>query len=289
MTTTDENLEVSADEQQAPPEDQEPQEPGSEGSEAGESAPRPEPTAREKELEQRLRRQGTELANARRLAAQAVSQATELRSAVAGITERQNQQDKDAAERRERERQNYLNSLPPDKRYPEELKLLRQELNTLRETGTRAAQSAQAPAQAPGGDPEIEYLRARAQEIMFSVASEFEIEFTQEDIQSLAGTNAWDTEDTFQAALLRMAAKKVKEQSGGTMPKSNDNSNSNASTQPKAAAQGAGAGSPASPRAAGRPSRKPTEEDVKQAVAGYNSSAGPKANIAKLKEMRSRM
>jgi hypothetical protein len=50
-----------------------------------------------------------------------------------------------------------------------------------------------------------------------------------------------------------------------------------------------GAGSPATPRAAGRPGKRPTEEDVKKAVETYSSAAGPKANIAKLKQMRDQL
>jgi hypothetical protein len=290
MTTT-EDLEVPADEQQAPPEDSTSENPEGESG-AGESTPPTEPTAREKDLEQRLRRQGTELASARRLAAQAATQAAELKAAVDNLTARQNTQEQGEAERRERERQNYLNSLPPEKRTSEEVRLLKDEMKALK-TGMGTAQRAPAPAPANTGadDPTVEYMRARAQEIMSEVGTEFEVEFSREDIASLNGTNAWDSEDSFQAALLRMAARKVRDgaQSGGNMPGSPKNSGNGSTEAPKTSQQGAGAGSPASPRAAGKPNRKPTEEDVKGAVSGYDSRLGPKANVAKLKELRARM
>jgi hypothetical protein len=51
-----------------------------------------------------------------------------------------------------------------------------------------------------------------------------------------------------------------------------------------------GVSSPNGPRAAARTNgKKPTEEDVRATVNGYNSAKGPKANAAKLREMRERM
>lgn len=184
--------------------------------------------------------------------------------------------------RRERERQNYLNSLPPEKRTGEEVRLLREEVTALKSSGT-AVQTAQ-PAATTTEDPNVEYMRTRAREIMQDTQDEFGVEFSREDIATLNGSNAWDSEEAFTAALARLAAKKIRDtqQAGGNgVTKTN-----NSQEQPRA---GAGAGSPATPRAAGKPGRKPTEDDVKTTVQTYNSAAGPKGNIAKLKEMRAKM
>jgi uncharacterized coiled-coil protein SlyX len=295
MTQSDPYTEAPEVETGAPPEDQTADEQGGDGSGAGETSPRPaEPTAREKDLEQRLRRQGNELATARRLVAAQSAEIENVKGEVARITDRLSANDKESAERREREHENYLNSLPPEKRTAEELRLLKAELKSLKDGGI-AAQARKPAAQpvATEEPPEIAYMRARAQEILTETQDEFGVELTQEDIAPLAGSSAWDSEESFTVAITKIAARKSRGNTGGnTVAEKKKEPETEAQMRERITREvqdSLGAGSPATPRAAGRPGKRPTDEDVHKVVETYNSAAGPKASIAKLKQMREQL
>lgn len=294
--TVDTELEAPEDQQAAPPDDQSAGEQGEDESGSGGSSPQPEQTAREKELERRLRHQGQQLATANRIATQAAAVTASLQSDVAALRDRMSANDKADAERRERETQNYLNSLPPEQRTTEELRLLKAEIRSIRASGT-AVQTTRPAVTPEADDPEVAYMRARAQEILTNVQDEFGVELTRQDIDALAGTGAWESEDAFNAAVTRLAAKKYREAqtSGGSTvatkqtPPARETEAEMRERLTREITEGTGAGSPATPRAAGRPGRRPTDEDVRATVSSYNSAAGPKASIARLKQQREQM
>jgi hypothetical protein len=133
----------------------------------------------------------------------------------------------------------------------------------------------------------LDYMRDRAVQIVREAEQEFGVRV---DVSQM-NDDEWESEDAFYRAVMKRAAKGS--QNGETMPKqtpANETPQQMQTRIRREVEEQLGVSSPNGPRAAARTNgKKPTEEDVRATVNGYNSAKGPKANAAKLREMRERM
>lgn len=288
MTTQDSEEVASAEEASPSPEP--------DGQE--QAAPTPEESERERELQRRLTQQGREAAEARRAAAAAQQQAStlqsnliELQSQVHLLTENLSEQQRQQAERQQRELDEYLKTLPPEQRLDRKIELLGEQIKQLQRpaaTPSRPApQRPPAPVQQPPDDRgTLDYMRRRAIEIVGEAESEFGVKV---DVSAFPDSS-WESEEAFYKAVMRTAARQS--QNGGTMPKQSPANETPEQMQRRIrreVEESLGVSSPTSPRPAAKRGGKPTEEDVHGLVNGYQSAKGPRAAVAKLREMRERM
>jgi hypothetical protein len=285
--------EAPEDTQEAPSSPPEPEQPESE--EPGESPPPPSPPSeREKELERQLRRQGSELAQTRQAAAALGSQLKELHGVVTTLAANQSEAAKQEAARREREREAYLQTLPADQRAIQEIKLLKEEVRTLRQprTDVPPARTQQPP---PVQETPQQYMQRRMREIVNEANQEFEVTLDRADLQGIP-EDAWYDEGAFYGAVMRQAARKQVAANGQEgdvakpKPKKDETPDEMRARIKQEVRDEMGVGSGASPRAAAtRRGKPPTETDVRKAVETYDSRRGPKANVQRLREMRDKM
>jgi len=289
MTTTD--LDSAADAS----EDLPPSPPSDAGEEADQAQDESE---RERELQRRLTQQGREAADARRVAAYAQQQSqalqgtvTELQAQVRLLTESMSEAQRADQVRRQQELDRYLESLPPEQRLDRKIEILGEQIKQLRTAATPSRPAQQQPApqqQRPASEQEsLEYMRRRAVEIVGEAEREFgvKVDISQFD------DSAWETEESFYRAVMRNAARDS--QNGGTevprKPPANETPQQMQTRIRREVEQELGVSSPNGPRATTKKTTKPTEGDVRDFVNGYQSAKGPKASVAKLKEMRERM
>jgi hypothetical protein len=286
------DAEDAQEQEQLPPEEDEGQET------SGQEAPPPpqpsEPSQREKELERRLTQQGRELAETRRTLTTTVQR---LESSVASLTSNLSARDQRDADDRETQREAYLQTLPADQRALKKVELLEAELKSLRQ-GRTAAQAAR-NATPPRDDQDLAEMRRIAQGIVQRAQTRYGVTLTQADFDGFP-ESAWEDEHSFHDAVYDIADKKAQasaraqEQEGeadvaGKNGKTREEPEDADARTRRIVRQEMGVGSPAAPRAAAPKGKRPTEEDVRQAASTYNSAEGPKGNIKKLKELRSRM
>jgi|SRR5262245_47780028 len=287
MTTTDLDPTADAD-QEAPP---------SQESDGSESAyPEGDENERERELQRRLTQQGREAADARRQAAFAQQQAsslqgtvTELQAQVRLLTASMTEQQRADETRKQQELDAYLKTLPPEQRLDRKIEILGEQIKQLQTAATpsRPVQPAQAQPRQASEQDSLEYMKRRAIEIVGEAERDFGVKV---DVSAF-DDGAWETEDSFYKAVMRTAARQS--QNGGTdvprKPPANETPQQMQQRIRREVEEQLGVSSPNGPKGTPRKAGKPTEADVKSLVGGYQSAKGPKAQVAKLKEMRERM
>jgi hypothetical protein len=261
------------------------------------TSPETEADAREREIQRRLSQQGRELAAARRQAevAQAAAQASatqvsEMRTYLGQLSANLNERDKrDQAEAQKR-LEAELASLPPADRLQRQIEILQGQITTMQQrTAVPPAQPAQpqAPPQAQSAqasdDERRAYMEKRVQEIMQEAERQYGVRPSLDSIPD----EDWNTEDAFYKSVMRQA------QAGGNVAnKKQDETPAQMRERIRQEErERLGATSPAAPRAAGTGGRrKPASEaDVRAAAQSYDSKAGPKANIERMKKLRADM
>jgi hypothetical protein len=289
MTTTD--LDPADAQEQADP---------SQSPDGIEPADQAEENERERELQRRLTQQGREAAEARRAAAYAQQHAqtlagtvTELQAQVRLLTESMSEAQRQETERKQREMDAYLNTLPPEQRLERKIAILGEQIQQLQRPAVTPSQPAQQPQPQPQPRPQVteqdsvEYMRRRAVEIVGEAQNEFGVKV---DVSTLDDA-AWESEDSFYRAVMRTAARES--QNGETtVPRKPPASETPQQMQQRIRREiqeELGVSSPNAPKGTPRATRKPTDEDVRTLVNGYQSAKGPKAAAAKLREMRERM
>lgn len=293
MTTTDLDSTAYAEEEGSP----------SQQSDASSQADQTDENERERELQRRLTQQGREAAEARRAAAYAQQHAqalsgtvSELQAQVRLLTESMSEQQRVDSERKQQEMDAYLKTLPPEQRLDRKIEILGEQIKQLR-TGATPSQPAQQ--QRPQQQPQrqaapqtdeaasVEYMRQRAIQIVNEAQQEFGVKV---DVGTLDDA-AWESEDAFYRAVMRTAARDS--QNGGTdvprKPPANETPQQMQQRIRQEIQEELGVSSPNGPRGTARRTTKPSEADVHSLVNAYDSSKGPRANAAKLREMRERM
>ena len=295
MTTTDLDSTAAAYEEVPPSQD----------SDAGDEADQTgDENERERELQRRLTQQGRETADARRTAAYAQQHAqalagtvTELQAQVRLLTESMSEQQRQNAERQQQELDAYLKTLPPEQRLDRKIEILGQQIQQMRTAATpsRPAQPAapQPQRQAPPQQPQyteaesVEYMRQRAVQIVGEAQTEFGVKV---DVSTF-DDSAWETEESFYRAVMRAAASQS--QNGDTdvprKPPANETPQQMQARIRREIQDQLGVSSPSGPKGSPRKTGKPTDADVRSLVDGYQSVKGPRAQVAKLREMRERM
>lgn len=267
---------------------------------------------REKELQDRLAAQGRQVAELRRTNEQLATQLAETNAHVRLLGENMTQQQRDADARREAETQAYLESLPEDspQRLREEVRLSNERVKRLeaqvsgRNGGPQVRDSGSPQRQSRQESPQ-EYQTRRMKEIIAEAQDEFGVTIDRAELEAIPEED-WEREGSFHRAIFATAARKANAPApaeGDDVANANKGKATLPTPAPKESAESVedrvrrqvlrelGVSSPAGPRAAAtrRTGPAPTEEDVKEAASTYNSSAGPKANIKALKELRSKM
>lgn len=297
MTTTDLDSAANAYEEVPPSQD----------SDAGDEADQAQDeNERERELQRRLTQQGRETADARRAAAYAQQHAqalsgtvTELHAQVRLLTESMSEQQRQQQVRQQQELEEYLKTLPPEQRLDRKIEILGEQIKQLRQAATpsRAPQQQQPQPQRQAAPPQqqqsyseqesLEYMRQRAIEIVGEAQREFGV---QVDVSTF-DDGAWESEESFYRAVMRTAARDS--QNGGTdvpkKPPANETPQQMQARIRREVEDQLGVSSPNGPKGTSRKQGKPSEDDVKNLVNGYQSAKGPKAQTAKLREMRERM
>jgi hypothetical protein len=131
-------------------------------------------------------------------------------------------------------------------------------------------------------------MERRVREIVAEAKDTFGVQVNLDDVPDAD----WDSEDTFYRSVMKQAALSARSNGGESMPRQ-------AAAETPAQMRDRirqeererlGVNSPAAPRAtpAGR-KKTPTAEEVRAGVQSYDSKLGPKANVARLKELRSGM
>src|SRR5215471_10830017 len=293
MTTTDLDPTAYAEENAAP----------SSESDGSQQADQQEENERERELQRRLTQQGRETADARRAAAYAQQQSqalqgtvTELQAQVRLLSASLGEQQQAEQTRRQRELDAYLETLPPEQRLERKIQILGQQIQQIQQIQQRPAATPSRPAQPPAPQPNqaqqpteqdsVEYMRQRAVQIVGEAQQEFGVKV---DVSTLPDA-AWETEDDFYRAVMREAARQSQgDVSKHSKPPANETPQQMQTRIRREIQDELGVSSPNTPRSAPRNGKKPTEADVRTFVDGYQSAKGPRASVAKLKEMRERM
>jgi hypothetical protein len=293
MTQTADN----APELDSLPEGQAPPSPESPG-------PETEAELREREIQRRLTQSGREAAEARRQAQQAqyalaaqTAKIGELEAGIRLLAEHASAQQRQVAEDRQRQIEAELNSLPPADRLEKKIELLQGQINNMRTAAPTArpapAVSPQPPPPSPGaGAPpsdqeRADYMERRVREIVKEAADTFGVSVNLDHVPD----DDWNSEDTFYKSVMKQAATSAR--NGGTALPKQSAAETPAQMRERIRQEERerlGVTSPTAPRAtpAGR-RKQPSAEEVRAVVQGYDSKLGPKANLAKLKELRSNM
>lgn len=258
----------------------------------------PQPTEREKELERRLRTQGQQLADLKRTNERLSSDLTSINSTVTLLGESLTSQQREQDQRRQREVQAYLESLPADQRLREELRLQTERVNRLEKTlSTRNGADTRTPTNAPRQPTQEEtpeqYFRRRGNEILVEAQDTYGVTIDREVLESL-DEGDWDDEKSFTRAVNRIAARMS---NGEEIPmpakKASNKPETPAEMEARITAnvkRELGVSSPNAPKAApGRRGAAPTAEDVRATVDTYDSRKGPRGNLAKLRAQREKM
>jgi hypothetical protein len=285
----------NAPEEQDLPEGQAPPSPESSG-------PETEADSRERDIQRRLTASGREAAEARRQAQQAqyalaaqTAKIGDLEAGVRLLAEHASAQQRQAAEERQRQIEAELANLPPADRLEKKIELLQGQINTMR---TAAPPAQPAPAASPRAQPSppdvsdqerADYMERRVREIVQEAGDTFGVPVSLEHVPD----DDWNSEETFYKSVMKQAALAARGNGGEHVPKQS------AAETPaqmrerirQEERERLGVTSPAAPRAtpAGRRKQPPTAEDVRAQVQSYNSKLGPKATVARLKELRDRM
>jgi len=289
MTTADNAAEQEIPEGQAPPSPED-------------SAPETDAAAREREIQRRLTQSGREAAEARRQAASAqavlaaqTQQIGELQANLQLLTASLTERDKRDAAQQQAAMEAELQSLPPADRLDRRISMLQDQVNQLR-TAAPQAQPAQPKPPAPQPQSTVqqqatpqqqsEYMERRVREIIQEATDSFGVTV---DLDAIPDGD-WESEDTFYRSVMKQAAQAST--GGNNVPKTKAETPAQMRDRIRQEErERLGVNSPAAPRAAPSSARKQaaTEEDVRAAAQNYSSAHGPKANIAKMKELRASM
>lgn len=291
MTTED--LAPSAATEDDPPS------PPSEGSD--QAGPEQDENERERALLTRLTQQGRETADARRAAAYAQQQSEglsktvgELQSQVQLLTAHLTEQQRADEQRKQQELDNYLSTLPPEQRLDRKIELLGEQVKQLQTAATPSRpvqQQAPAPqrsAQQPApssDDATLQYMKDRAIQIVGEAQTEFGVKV---DVSQFSDAE-WESEESFYKAVMRRAARGEGEAMPGKKPPATETPQQMQARIRREVEEQLGVSSPNGPRTGVPRGKKPTEDDVHALVNGYSSAKGPKAQTAKLRELRERM
>ena len=288
MTTADN----APDEQELPEAQEAPASPESSGPETD--------AEREREIQRRLTQQGRDLAEARRQAASANQVATAQAQKIAELEGNLLALSSNLSERDQREQaarlEAELASLPPADRLEKKIELLQGQINGMRTAVPRVQPAPPAsppaqPAAQPGAGTDEEraaYMERRVREIVMEAHTEFGVDVSLDAVPD----DDWNSEDSFYRSVMKQAATAARSNGGTPLPKSN------AAETPaqmrdrirQEERERLGANSPAAPRATpGRRKGAATEADVRAQVQSYDSKLGPKANLARLQELRKSM
>lgn len=277
---------------------EDPPSPPSEGSD--QAAPEQDENERERELLNRLTQQGRETADARRAAAYAQQQSDglsktvgELQSQVQLLTAHLTEQQRADEVRKAQELENYLSTLPPEQRLDRKIELLGEQVKQLQTAVTPsrpvqpppARQPAPPPPAAPSEDVTLQYMKDRAIQIVNEAQTEFGVKV---DVSQLSDAD-WESEESFYKAVMRRAAKGEGDAMPGKKPPAEETPQQMQTRIRREVEEQLGVSSPNGPRTGAPRGKKPTEDDVHSLVNSYKSGQGPKAQVAKLREMRERM
>src|SRR4029434_11188913 len=174
------------------------------------------------------------------------------------------------------------------------IEILGQQIQQLRQAATpsRPSQPQQPQPQRQAAPPQqsyseqesLEYMRQRAIEIVGEAQREFGV---QVDVSTF-DDGAWESEESFYRAVMRTAARDA--QNGGTdvpkKPPANETPQQMQARIRREVEDQLGVSSPNGPKGTPRTTRKPSEDDVKSLVNGYQSAKGPKAQTAISEERR---
>lgn len=243
----------------------------------------------DKEERDRRAKEGRERAEAlrraqaaERLATQQAAEIRELRGYVSRIGTNQ-------AREQQARLKAHLDSLPPDERTAEELKILRQQHNALVARLAQPQTPPLAQARPPVGqgqdDESVQYFQTRSREILEEAEREFGVTIDPAD-----PAIDWETEKTA-LATIRAAALLRRAQSPNGEAAMAKNQAVDVEAIKKQVREEMlaefGVGSPNSPRAAGNVSNGPVDTESFQKVnRTYNPKQGPRAQREKLQALR---
>jgi hypothetical protein len=274
---------------------------------AGPTPPAPEDSGpetaadSEREIQRRLTQQGRENADLRRqiVAANQAAQAqqakmSELETGYRLLTANLSERDRRDAAARQQQIEAELASLPPADRLEKKIELLQGQithLQTAAQPRPVQAQPAAAPQPAtptvpsPSDQERADYMERRVREIAQEAQAEFGVAV---DLDAIPDQD-WDSEETFYRSVMKQAAQ-ASRTGGTTVAPRKQAAETPAQMRDRIRAEEReklGVNSPASPRATPAARKKaPDEGDIRAAVQSYDSKLGPKANLAKLKELR---
>lgn len=276
-----------------------------------------ESARREKELQDRLAAQGRTLAEVRRANEALQTQLAETSSAVAELRESMTAQQRAQDARDQAATEAWLDSLPEDQRTREELRMQRERVQRLEETLARGRNDEAKP-QPSGSRPQPsqqqetpqQYQARRMREIIDSAQTRYGVTITRDELEAIP-EEEWEQESAFTGAVFGLAASKAAKPAttqstnagqGDDDMANKDKSNATTTTGKETEAdiearvrrnvlRELGVSGAEAPRAAAsrRNGPAPTSEEVKEATFDYNSRQGPKAQVARLKDMRSKM
>ncbi|MBO0766581.1 MAG: hypothetical protein J2P50_18595 [Hyphomicrobiaceae bacterium] len=303
MTTADNAPEedVSPEEDQLPEGQEAPPSPESSG-------PETEADQREREFQRRLTQSGREAAEARRQAAaaqaalnQQTAQIAELQGQLRYLSNNLSEREQRESAERQRQLEAELASLPPADRLDRKIDMLQGQINDMRAAAPSARPAPAEPAPAPpspNGTAPAEpsdaersaYMERRVREILDEARNEFGVTVNLDEVPD----SDWESEDAFYRSVMKQAAleKTARTNGGENMPRQQ------AAETPaqmrerirQEERERLGVNSPAAPRATpARGKKAPTSDDVHAQVQSYDSRSGPRANLARLKELRSSM
>lgn len=278
----------------------------------GQAPPSPEPSgpetdadAREREIQRRLTQSGREAAEARRQAAAAqaalasqTQQIGELQASIHLLTANLSERDRQAAEQHQAQIEAELQSLPPADRLERRIGMLQDQVNQLRTAAPQARpaqptppapqpQQPQPVQRAPTDEERAQYMERRVREIIQEANTEFGVAVDLEQIPD----GDWESEDTFYRSVMKQAAQASTGGNGVPTKKSAETPAQMRDRIRQEERDRLGVNSPTAPRAAPASARKKVadETEVRAAAQTYDSRLGPKANIAKMKELRATM
>jgi len=264
------------------------------------TAPETEADARERQIQLRLTQQGRELAAAHRQAevATAASQAMatqiqEMRGYMVQMAKGLNEREQRDQAQRQQQMEAELASLPPADRMQRQIEMLQGQIRQMQQRpAVPPAQPAQPqrqqtqPQRQATDDERRQYMEKRVQEIVSEAERTYGVRPNLDEIPD----EDWGNETAFYSAAMRQAQSRA---GGNTVaPKPKDETPAQMRERIRQEErEKLGATSPASPRPAATGGRKKaaSESDVRAAAQSYDSKAGPKANLERMKELRKSM
>jgi len=262
------------------------------------SAPETDADAQEREIQRRLTQSGREAAEARRQATSAqqalaaqTQQIGQLQASIQLLAANLSERDRRDAAQRQAQMEAELASLPPADRLDRRISMLQNQFEQLRTAGAQRQPAQQAPSAPPPVQPSdqerADYMERRVREITAEAQTSFGVSVNLDDIPD----GDWESEDTFYRSVMKQAAQASTGGNGMPAKKQAETPAQMRDRIRQEERERLGVNSPTAPRAAPASSRKKSadEAEVRAAAQSYDSKLGPKANVAKMKELRATM